>query len=70
MQYKGTIQAVNKHSRRANDVSNCLCKNVLRLYLASAVPGHVGTSPSKCVSVQDEEVGRGFHSTSGLSACC
>lgn len=45
-------------------------KNVLRLYLASAVPGHVDTSPSECQSVQDEEAGRGFHSASGLSVCC
>lgn len=43
----------------------CVC-----VYLASAVPGHVGTSPSECLSGQDEEAGRGFHSASGLSACC
>lgn len=42
----------------------------LSVYLASAVPGHVGTSPSSCASVQDEEAGRGFHWASGLSAYC
>lgn len=40
------------------------------MYLASAVPGRVGTSPSGRSSAQDEEAGRGFRSASGLSACC
>lgn len=31
------------------------------LYLASAAPGHVGTSPSECKSVWDGEAGTGFH---------
>lgn len=39
------------------------------LYLPSAGPGLVGTSPSERVSVQDEEAGRGFHSAWGLSVC-